>query len=151
MDLDHLKKLINLFESSGLAEIEVEQDGHRVRLTKPSAVAQHYVTQAPVAASVAVAPAAAPAAAAPAVAEAPPKDTIDSPMVGTFYASPSPSDPAFVAPGTKVDASTTVCIIEAMKIMNEVSAGRSCVIERVLVENEQPVEFGQPLFEVRYL
>lgn len=148
MDLEHLKKLIDLFETSTLAEIEVEDEAGRIRLTKASAAPQHYMTQAPMAYAPGVAPAA--AVAAPAE-EAPVKDTIDSPMVGTFYASPSPSDPSFAPPGTKVDANTTVCIIEAMKIMNEVSAGRACVIERVLVENEQPVEFGQPLFEVRYL
>ena len=144
MDLDHLKKLIDLFETSTLAEIEVEDEGGRIRLTKPSAAPQHYMTQAPMA----FAPGTAPAPVAPPVPEAPAKDTIDSPLVGTFYASPSPSDPAFTPPGTKVDASTTVCIIEAMKIMNEIAADRAGVVDEVLVDSGEAVEFGSPLLRI---
>ena len=77
--------------------------------------------------------------------------TIDSPMVGTFYAAASPGDPPFALPGTTVTAEQTVCIIEAMKIMNEVTSKDACVIEKVLIENGQPVEFGQPIFQVRPL
>jgi acetyl-CoA carboxylase biotin carboxyl carrier protein len=107
----------------------------------------------PVAAAAAPALAAAPAAAAtPAEAEsALPHGsyTIDSPMVGTFYAAATPGDPPFVLPGATVGVEQTVCIVEAMKIMNEVTSKEACIIEKVLVENGQPVEFGQPLFQAR--
>jgi acetyl-CoA carboxylase biotin carboxyl carrier protein len=148
VDLDNLKKLIAIFETSSLAEIEVEDEALRVRLTKPSGVVQQVVGHAHAPMS---APAAAAAPAAVAAPEPPAAITIDSPMVGTFYAASSPGDPPFVTPGTTVQPGQNVCIIEAMKIMNEVTAARACVIEKVLVENEQPVEFGQPLFEVRYI
>lgn len=119
----------------------------RVRLTKPSAVVQTYIPQAQ--AQFPVAHGAAPAA--PAAPELPAAITIDSPMVGTYYSAGSPGDPPFVSVGSRVEPGQNVCIIEAMKIMNEVTAARACVIEKLLVENEQPVEFGQPLFEIRYL
>lgn len=151
VDLQELKKLIDLFETSGLAEIEVEEDGRRVRLTKPSAAAQHFVTHAPLGTAPQALPAAAGAPAAPAAPEGPAPDVIESPMVGTFYVSPGPDEPAFVTVGAQVAAGQTVCIVEAMKIMNEVTAPRACVIEKLLVQNEQSVEFGQALFEVRYL
>ena len=157
MDLDYLKGLIGLFEGSSLAEMEVESDGRRVRLTKPSALpapVQHIM--APMHAMPAphpghAAPGAPGAPAAPVEPEAPAAFTIDSPMVGTYYSAGSPGDPPYVTVGSTVQPGATVCIIEAMKIMNEVTAERACVIEKLLVENEQPVEFGQPLFEVRYL
>lgn len=152
MDIDNIKKLIGLFEDSTLAEMEVEDESLRVRLTKPSGIVQQVVAAAPVAhAPVPASHPAAAASVAPAAPEGPAAITIDSPMVGTFYSASSPGDPAFVSAGSTVAAGNTVCIIEAMKIMNEVTAERACVIEKVLVENEQPVEFGQPLFEVRYL
>lgn len=152
VDLDHLKSLIALFEASSLAEIEVEEEGRRVRLTKPSMAAQHFVSHAPVHAMAQVAPAhGASAPQAAAEPEGPAPDTIESPMVGTFYSAGSPGDPAFVKVGDTVKAGQNVCIIEAMKIMNEVTATRDCVIEKLLVENEQPVEFGQALFEVRFI
>jgi acetyl-CoA carboxylase biotin carboxyl carrier protein len=101
----------------------------------------------------ALAPAAVPAAApaavpAPAPVAAAPAATIDSPLVGTFYASPSPDAPAFVKEGSKVTPDTTICIIEAMKVMNEIKAEKSGVIRKVLAVNGKPVQFGQPLFEI---
>lgn len=149
MDIENVKKLIGLFEASSLAEIEVESETLRVRLTKPSAVVQTYIPQ--VQAQLPAAPVAAAAPAAPAAPEPPAAITIDSPMVGTFYSAGAPGDPPFVSVGSRVEPGQNVCIIEAMKIMNEVTAARACVIEKLLVENEQPVEFGQPLFEIRYL
>lgn len=157
MDINELKELVRLLEDSALSEIEIEEDNRRVRLSKQWTGAQaaiHYPVGPPPAASAAPAPAG--TAAQPAGAEqddpnALPEgvETIDSPMVGTFYSSPGPGEPPFVLPGTRVEKDQTVCIIEAMKIMNEVGARVACVIEKVLVENGQPVEFGQPLFHVR--
>lgn len=151
MDLKELKELISLLEDSGLSELEIEEDGRRIRLTKQTESIMTVpapVAQAPVVAS-------APAAASPAepAAEKSLADeglvTVDSPMVGTFYACPAPGEPAFVEMGDKVAADQTICIVEAMKIMNEVAAKVAGTIERVLVENGEPVEFGQPLFAIR--
>jgi acetyl-CoA carboxylase biotin carboxyl carrier protein len=152
VDLNEVKELIRLLEESQLTEIEIEDDDRRIRLSKQTGAPAY--THIPVAAP---APAAAAPVPEPAAQEAAPEEgalppgthTIDSPMVGTFYASPAPGDPPFVLPGQRVEAETTVCIVEAMKIMNEVVAHESCIIEQVLVENGQPVEFGQPLFAVR--
>jgi len=143
---------MRLLEESGLAEIEIEEDNRRVRLSKGASGAPapmyHYAPQAE------SAPAApdksAKAEPEPADDDAPEyAHTIDSPMVGTFYSSPSPGEPPFVAVGTRIDADSTVCIVEAMKIMNEVTAKENCIIEAMLVENGEPVEFGQPLFAIR--
>ncbi len=155
MDFGELKDLIRILEQSGLSELEVEENGRRIRLQKASAVA-------PVAAPMVMAPAPAPApmahpaASAPAAAPAPAADdptgglpTFDSPMVGTFYRAPSPDAEMFVKVGDRVEENQTICIVEAMKLMNEVGAKFSGVIEKVLVENAQAVEFGQPLFVVR--
>ncbi len=166
LDLDKLRELISIFESSELCEIELEEEGRRIRLTKgqaPQAPAQSYIAAMPsVAAPISVAPIApshAPAVsvpqnvpAAPAVAEGE-EDliTIDSPMVGVFYAAPSPNDPPFVSVGDTIEMDQTVCIVEAMKLMNEVTAKFRAVIVRVLAENAEPVEYGQPLFAVRPL
>ena len=148
MDIEQLKELMRLLEDSSLAELEIEDDSHRIRLSKAT----------PGAVSAVAAPAAIPVPAhdapAPAAAPAPPEEdeyahTIDAPMVGTFYTAPAPGEPPFVLPGNRVDADSTVGIIEAMKIMNEVTAAGPCVIERVLVENGEAVEFGQPLFAIR--
>ncbi len=154
MDINELKELIKLLEDSALSEIEIEDDDRRIRLSK-----QWPGTGAPMAMHVPVAAAAAPAlAAAPAAAATPAEAesalphgsyTIDSPMVGTFYAAATPGDPPFVLPGATVGVEQTVCIVEAMKIMNEVTSKEACIIEKVLVENGQPVEFGQPLFQAR--
>ena len=150
MDLRKLKKLIDLVEESGIAEIEVTEGEEKVRITRTVAApaVQPVYTSAP---AVAVPSAAAPVqAAAPAVAAAPAAHDLSaaqkSPMVGTFYRAASPSSPAFVEVGQTVKAGDTLCIIEAMKLMNEIEAEKSGVIKEILVENGQPVEYGEPLF-----
>ncbi|MDO4998249.1 MAG: acetyl-CoA carboxylase biotin carboxyl carrier protein [Neisseria sp.] len=151
MDLRKLKKLIDLVEESGIAEIEVTEGEEKVRITRSVAPQTVYAAApAPIAAPVAAAaPAAAPVAAPAAAAPAPAADTANaqkSPMVGTFYRAPSPSSPAFVEVGQTVKEGDTLCIIEAMKLMNEIEAEKSGVVKAILVENGQPVEFGEPLF-----
>lgn len=149
MDFKQIQELITLFEDTDLHELEVEQEGLRVRLQKP----QPYFTAAQMAMPQAamLAPTGAgenePAEEDPAGGH----PTINAPMVGTFYSAPAPGEPAFIKEGDKVDAGATVCIVEAMKLMNEVVAKFACEIVKVLVENGQPVEYGQPLFAVRPL
>ncbi|ENV2226936.1 acetyl-CoA carboxylase biotin carboxyl carrier protein [Neisseria gonorrhoeae] len=150
MDLRKLKKLIDLVEESGIAEIEVTEGEEKVRITRTIAAAAVPVYAAPVpAAAPAVTPAAAPvAASAPAAAPAA-RDLSDaqkSPMVGTFYRAPGPNAAAFVEVGQQVKAGDTLCIIEAMKLMNEIEAEKSGTVKEILVENGTPVEFGEPLF-----
>ncbi|CNP98310.1 acetyl-CoA carboxylase biotin carboxyl carrier protein subunit [Neisseria gonorrhoeae] len=150
MDLRKLKKLIDLVEESGIAEIEVTEGEEKVRITRTIAAAAAPVSAAPVpAAAPAVTPAAAPvAASAPAAAPAA-RDLSDaqkSPMVGTFYRAPGPNAAAFVEVGQQVKAGDTLCIIEAMKLMNEIEAEKSGTVKEILVENGTPVEFGEPLF-----
>ena len=148
MDLRKLKKLIDLVEESGIAEIEVTEGEEKVRITRTTAAAAPvYAAPAPAAAPVAAA-AAAPAAAAPAAAPAA-RDLSNaqkSPMVGTFYRAPGPNAAAFVEVGQQVKAGDTLCIIEAMKLMNEIEAEKSGVVKEILVENGTPVEYGEPLF-----
>lgn len=150
MDLRKLKKLIDLVEESGIAEIEVTEGEEKVCITRTIAAAAAPVYAAPVpAAAPAVTPAAAPvAASAPAAAPAA-RDLSDaqkSPMVGTFYRAPGPNAAAFVEVGQQVKAGDTLCIIEAMKLMNEIEAEKSGTVKEILVENGTPVEFGEPLF-----
>ncbi|HHX2504417.1 TPA: acetyl-CoA carboxylase biotin carboxyl carrier protein [Neisseria subflava] len=150
MDLRKLKKLIDLVEESGIAEIEVTEGEEKVRITRTTAVAAPiYAAPAPAAAAPVAAPvAAAPAAAAPAAAPAA-RDLSNaqkSPMVGTFYRAPGPNAAAFVEVGQQVKAGDTLCIIEAMKLMNEIEAEKSGVVKEILVENGTPVEYGEPLF-----
>ena len=150
MDLRKLKKLIDLVEESGIAEIEVTEGEEKVRITRSLAAAPQALYAAPAPLAHAPAPvAAAPVAAAPAPAAAPAADlgnTQKSPMVGTFYRAPSPASPAFVEVGQNVKAGDTLCIIEAMKLMNEIEAEKSGVVKAILVDNGQPVEYGEPLF-----
>lgn len=160
MDLRKLKTLIDLVSESGVAELEITEGEDHVRIVNrkegtPALGAQSvsYMPAAPMAAPVAAAaqaPAAAPAAAAPAAPAAAeePRETINSPMVGTFYRAPSPGAKPFADIGTKVKAGDTVCIIEAMKLLNEIEAETDGVIKEILVENGDPVEFGQPLFVI---
>ncbi|WP_455942002.1 acetyl-CoA carboxylase biotin carboxyl carrier protein [Neisseria sp.] len=149
MDLRKLKKLIDLVEESGIAEIEVTEGEEKVRITRTTAAsAPIYAAPAPAAAAPVAAPAAAPAAAAPAAAPAA-RDLSNaqkSPMVGTFYRAPGPNAAAFVEVGQQVKAGDTLCIIEAMKLMNEIEAEKSGVVKEILVENGTPVEYGEPLF-----
>ena len=138
MDLKDIKAIVDLMEKNGLTTFEMEKGGFRIALSK-GAVAGPAVSYAP-------APIAAPAeAAAPAASG---KD-IASPMVGTFYTSPSPESPPFVKVGQKVTPDTVVCIIEAMKVMNEIKAEVSGTITEVAAENGQPVQFGQALFRYK--
>ncbi|WP_257111694.1 acetyl-CoA carboxylase biotin carboxyl carrier protein [Pseudomonas ficuserectae] len=150
MDIRKVKKLIELLEESGIDELEIREGEESVRISRHSKTpAQPYYAPAPVAA-----PVAAPApAAAPAAAEAPsaPKlngFVVKSPMVGTFYRTPAPTSPAFVEVSQTVKKGDTICIVEAMKMMNHIQAEASGVIESILVENGQPVEFDQPLFTI---
>ena len=149
MDLRKLKKLIDLVEESGIAEIEVTEGEEKVRITRTiAAAAPVYAAPAPAAAAPVAAPAAAPAAAAPAAAPAA-RDLSNaqkSPMVGTFYRAPGPNAAAFVEVGQQVKVGDTLCIIEAMKLMNEIEAEKSGVIKEILVDNGTPVEYGEPLF-----
>ena len=170
-----LKELIHIFEASELYEIEVEESGRRVRLRKPppetvlprelpappAQLAQHsaFVHETveahggPAPSRAGKTTAGAPSSPEP-VPEPEEEDgltTIDSVMVGVFYSAPAPGDPPFVSAGDVIDEDHTLCIIEAMKLMNEVTAKFPAEIVRVLVESGEPVEFGQPLFEVRPL
>ena len=147
MDIRKVKKLIELLEESDIAEIEIHEGEESVRISRASTA-----VVAPMVAPVAAAPVAAPApatapAAAPAVAEPEVQGhAVRSPMVGTFYASPSPDASAFVKEGDTVSAGQTLCIIEAMKILNQIESDKAGKITKILVENGQPVEFDQPLF-----
>jgi len=138
--LETIRKLVALMEEHGLVEVEVEQENLAVRLRKGGAEAP--VVQAAV-------PVAAPARAAAPAAEAASLPTINSPMVGTFYASSSPEADPYVKVGDHVTDESTVCVIEAMKVFNEIRSEMSGMIEKILVKNSTPVEFGQPLFVIR--
>lgn len=151
MDIRKVKKLIELLEESNLAELEITEGEESVRISRYSATPAAAPPPPPASYAAPVAPAAAPEpAAAPAPAEPAPSSghTVRAPMVGTFYRSPSPSAPSFVEVGQTVQVGQTLCIIEAMKMMNQIEADRAGVIKEVLADNEQPVEFDQPLFVI---
>ena len=148
MDLRKLKKLIDLVQESGIAELEITEGEEKVKIVKggEATVTPVAPAAAPPAAAPAAGAAAAPAAAAAAAEEpAQPGHVLKAPMVGTFYRSPSPEAKPFVEVGQNVKAGETVCIIEAMKLMNEIECDKTGVVKAILVENGQPVEFGQPL------
>ncbi|MDX8386427.1 MAG: acetyl-CoA carboxylase biotin carboxyl carrier protein [Gallionella sp.] len=151
MDIRKLKTLIELVESSGIAELEINEGEERVRITRTVAAGQQMFAQAPQQMAAPVAAPAAPAVTAP-VEPAKPAEVeghvVKSPMVGTFYRSASPGSKPFVDVGEQVKNGDTVCIIEAMKLLNEIDADQAGVIKAILVENGQPVEFGQPLFVI---
>ncbi len=150
MDISKVKKLIALLEESGVAEIEIKEGEESVRISRASATP----APAPIAYAAPMAAAAAPAPTAVPVAEIAPAvdntnaNTLTSPMVGTFYLSPSPGAAPFSAVGQSVKQGDTICIIEAMKIMNQIEADRDGVVKSILAEDGQPVEFGQPLFVI---
>ena len=147
MDLRKLKKLIDLVQESGIAELEITEGEEKVRISRAGNAVQTAVMAMPQAATMmAVAPAAAAPAAAPEVPAEPEGHVVKSPMVGTFYRSSAPGAKPFVEIGQTVNAGETLCIIEAMKLLNEIEADQGGVIKTVLVENGQPVEYGQPLF-----
>jgi acetyl-CoA carboxylase biotin carboxyl carrier protein len=156
MDIRKVKKLIELLEESNIDEIEIKEGEESVRISRngaQSAAIPQYLPQyapppqAPAAPPAAVAPAAAAEPVTPAAA-APGGHVVRSPMVGTFYSSPSPSSPVFVEVGQAVKMGDVICIVEAMKMMNQIEADKSGTIEAVLVENGEPVEFDQPLFSI---
>lgn len=143
MDLRKLKTLIELVETSGIAELEIQEGEERVRITRAVVAATQAAAGAPQ-----LAPAAAPASAnPPSVAPAEPAgNVVTSPMVGTFYRSASPGTKPFVEVGDTVAQGDTLCIVEAMKLMNEIEAEVAGTVKEILAENGQAVEFGQPLF-----
>ena len=153
MELEQIKAIIEMMKENDLSEFSMETNGLKLRFKRgPEGIQQAVVVPPPVAA-VAPAPApasvaAAPAASAPAAPAAEGKH-ITSPMVGTFYRAPSPDSPPYVEVGSEVDEETVVCIVEAMKVMNEIKAECKGVIAEIVAENAKPVEFGQKLFAVR--
>lgn len=157
MDIRKIKKLIELLEESNIGELEIKEGEESVRIARNSGTTQYFSAPAP-AAYAAPAPAAAPVAAPAAVATsaaAPAAATaevsghvVKSPMVGTFYRSPSPGSPSFIEVGKQVKAGDVICIIEAMKMMNQIEADKAGVISAILVEDGNPVEFDQPLVTI---
>ncbi|EDS6649500.1 acetyl-CoA carboxylase biotin carboxyl carrier protein [Salmonella enterica subsp. arizonae] len=152
MDIRKIKKLIELVEESGISELEISEGEESVRISRTTANAGFQVMQQAYAApmmqqpalSNAVAPAATPAMEAPAAAEIS-GHIVRSPMVGTFYRTPSPDAKAFIEVGQKVNVGDTLCIVEAMKMMNQIEADKSGTVKAILVESGQPVEFDEPL------
>jgi acetyl-CoA carboxylase biotin carboxyl carrier protein len=148
MDLRKLKTLIDLVAESDIAELEITEGEDKVRIVKASQTVMTTMAPATYAAAPAPAPVAlAPAASAP-VAAALEVDTIKAPMVGTFYRSPSPGAKPFVEVGQTVKEGQPLCIIEAMKLLNEIEADKSGVVKEILVQDGEPVEYGQPLFVI---
>lgn len=150
MDIRKIKKLIELLQDSDVAEIEIKENEESVRIARGNAGAPSMVYAPPAVAPVAapMPAAAAPAALSPAPAEVsdlPPGSVVESPMVGTFYRSSSPDAKAFIEEGQSVSKGDTLCIIEAMKIMNQIEAEVSGTVRAILIEDGQPVEFGEPL------
>lgn len=146
MDIRKIKKLIELLDESGVAEIEIKEGEESVRISRQQNVIAAPAQQQLIAAPMAAAPVAAPAADSPAEEAEISGHKITSPMVGTFYRSASPGAKPFTDVGQSVAEGDTLCIIEAMKILNQIEADKSGTIKAILVENGQPVEFGQPLF-----
>jgi acetyl-CoA carboxylase biotin carboxyl carrier protein len=147
MDLRKLKKLIDLVQESGIGELEITEGEERVRISRNGANAPVVMSASAPMAMAAAPSATGPAAGAPATeAAAPAGHTLKSPMVGTFYRSASPGAPSFVEVGQVVTKGQTLCIIEAMKLLNEIESDAAGTVKAILVENGQPVEYGQPLF-----
>ena len=146
MKIDEIKTIVKLMSDHDLTEFKIQADECNLCIRRGSSTPTQIVTQmaAPIPAAVSAAPVAAPAVEAPAA----PVLTIDSPLVGTFYRSPSPEAQPFIKIGDKVAPDTVIGIIEAMKVMNEIKAEKSGVIKEILVENGQPVEYGEALFVI---
>jgi len=150
MDIRSIRKLIEIVEQSDIAEIEIKEGEHNIRISRSK---EQVFVQAPTAMAAPAAPAAAPVATAEAAPEAPVSNEanghkVTSPMVGSFYTSPSPDAGAFVKVGDKVAEGDTLCIIEAMKIMNPIESDKAGTIKQVVAVNGEPVEFGQTLFVI---
>ncbi len=155
MDIRKVKKLIELLEESNIDEIEIKEGEESVRISRNSGAARAAAQPAPIYAAPAPAPipaapppAPAPETPAPAPAAAPGGHVVASPMVGTFYRAPSPSSPPFVEVGQSVKVGDVICIVEAMKMMNQIEADKSGKVEAILVDNGEPVEFDQPLIVI---
>ncbi len=153
MTIKEIKEILELFNSTDVAELEVQRGDNRVRLRRASAEVNQVVMAAPVAAAPAPAAPAAPAAATktPAPAPAPEENTtlVRSPIVGTYYDAPSPGAPSFVKVGDSVEQGQVLCIVESMKLMNEIEAEFAGTIVAKLMENGRPVEYGEALFSVK--
>ena len=150
MDIRKVKKLIELLEESNVQEIEIKEGEESVRISRGASPVQMVAAAAPVAAAPVAAPAAAPVAAASPAEQAPAINghAVRSPMVGTFYKSPSPETAAFVMVGQSINKGDVVCIVEAMKMMNQIEADESGIVEAILVQDGEPVEFDQPLIVI---
>ncbi|MFZ4776315.1 MAG: acetyl-CoA carboxylase biotin carboxyl carrier protein [Terrimicrobiaceae bacterium] len=148
MDLKEIRALVDLMKKNGISVFKMEKEGFKITMkTGEAGGPVHYVTSAP--ASSPAGQAAPPAPVDAVAAEVPAGIEIKSPMVGTFYASPSPESPAFITVGQEVTPDTVVCIIEAMKVMNEIKAEISGTVVEICSENGKPVQFGQPLFRLK--
>ena len=150
MDIRKVKKLIELLEQSNINELEINEGDESVRISRGGAAVTYAAAPAPAPVAAAPAPVAAPAAAeaaAPAT-EEPEGHAVKSPMVGTFYASPAPGSPAFVSVGQTVAAGDVICIIEAMKMMNQIEADKAGTIGAILIEDGEAVEFDQPIVTI---
>ncbi len=151
MDLRKLKKLIDLVQESGIGEIEITEGEEKVRISRQAPGGAQVLMAAPGMQQMSYGPAGGPAPG-PAAPAAPPPEPkghqLKSPMVGTFYRAPSPGTPPFVEIGQAVTKGQTLCIIEAMKLLNEIESDASGTVKAILVENGQPVEYGQPLFTI---
>src|ERR1700761_8748874 len=154
MDIRKIKKLIELLEESGIAEIEIKEGEEALRISRMptgSIAAAQYAPMPmalPAAPPAAPMPAAAPAASAPAAKAKPNEHVITAPMVGTFYGAPSPGAKAFIEIGDEIKVGTVLCIIEAMKMMNQIESDKAGRVTSIMARNGDPVEFGQPLFVV---
>ena len=150
MDIRKVKKLIELLEESNVQEIEIKEGEESVRISRGASPVQMVAAAAPVAAAPVAAPAAAPVAAVSPAEQAPAINghAVRSPMVGTFYKSPSPETAAFVTVGQSINKGDVVCIVEAMKMMNQIEADESGIVEAILVQDGEPVEFDQPLIVI---
>ncbi|MCX7222359.1 MAG: acetyl-CoA carboxylase biotin carboxyl carrier protein [Burkholderiales bacterium] len=148
MDLRKLKTLIDLVAESGIAELEITEGEGKVRIVKFSQAVQPVAYAPPAAYAPAPVAGAEAVAAAPAAAPVVPGHTVKAPMVGTFYRASNPAAPVFVEVGQTVKEGEPLCIIEAMKLLNEIEADKSGVIKEILVQNGEPVEYGQPLFVI---
>ena len=153
MDIRKVKKLIELLEESNIDEIEIAEGEESIRISRTSRIAAQmaptqYVAPAPAVVSAPAAEAVSAPAAEPAGKQTPSDHAVKSPMVGTFYRAPSPTSSSFVEVGQAVQAGETICIVEAMKMMNQIEADKSGVVTAILVENGQPVEFDQPLITI---
>jgi acetyl-CoA carboxylase biotin carboxyl carrier protein len=157
MTIEEIKELLQLFNASGVGELEVERDDFRIRISRSSSSQEHVVSTSPAAAApvmAARAPSAVSAAPSGAVPAAQPEADasqvlVKSPIVGTFYETPSPGSPPFVKVGDSVEPGQVLCIIESMKLMNEIEAEVAGTLTAKLVENGRPVEYGEALFSIR--